>query len=167
MRWREELDRSQRFDEAFRRGADLDLSSHGIGYLIGYLEYMKQEVLAGKVSGEALEWLVTIFPDQFALPDTMKPGDAKGYVTGPSEYFRELLAGIDAQLRSLPSVSRKVTRIEQLDLDSKIRTAALPAARVVEKLVRYETSNDRELDRALKRLERMQERRRATEEGRS
>jgi hypothetical protein len=84
-------------------------------------------------------------------------------VTGPSEYFRELLAGIDAQLRSLPSVSRKVTRIEQLDLDSKIRTAALPAARVVEKLVRYETSNDRELDRALKRLERMQERRRATE----
>jgi hypothetical protein len=38
-----------------------------------------------------------------------------------------------------------------------------PASRVVEKLVRYETSNDRELDRALKRLERMQERRRATE----
>jgi hypothetical protein len=162
VRWRERLDRKRRFDEAVRGGADLDHSSHGIGYLIGYLEYMKQEVLAGKVSGEALEWLVTIFPNQFALPDTMEPGDAKGYVTGPSEYFRELLAEIDAQLRSLPSVSGKVTRIEQLDLDSKIRTAALPASRVVEKLVRYETSNDRELDRALKRLERMQERRRAT-----
>jgi hypothetical protein len=162
VRWREQLDRKRRFDEAFRRGADLDHSSHGIGYLIGYLEYMKQEVLAGKVSGEALEWLMTIFPDQFTLPDTMEPGDAKGFVTGPSEYFRELLAGIDAQLRSLPCVSGKVTRIEQLDLDSKIRAAALPASRVVEKLVRYKTSNNRELDWALKRLEQMQERRRAT-----
>jgi formate dehydrogenase assembly factor FdhD len=69
---------------------------------------------------------------------------------------------IDAQLASLPGLSRTVTRIEQMDLDSKSRAAALPASRVVEKLVRYETSNDRELDRALKRLEQMQERRRAT-----
>jgi hypothetical protein len=161
LRWREQLDRKRHFAEAFRSGADLDQSSDGIGYLIGYLEYMKDEVLAGKVSSGALEWLVKIFPDQFALPDPMEPGDAEEYVTGPPEYFLELLAGIDAQLRSLPCLSGKVTRIEQLDLDSKIRTAALPASRVVEKLVRYETSNDRELDRALNRLERMQERRRA------
>jgi hypothetical protein len=39
--------------------------------------------------------------------------------------------------------------------------AAVPGLKVVDKLVRYETSNDRELDRALTRLERMQERRRA------
>jgi hypothetical protein len=52
-------------------------------------------------------------------------------------------------------------RTERLDLESKIRTAAVPGLKVVDKLVRYETSNDRELDRALTRLERMQERRRA------
>jgi hypothetical protein len=122
---------------------------------------VKQQVLAGKVEGETLEWLVKIFRDHFALPDTMAPGDAEEYVTGPPEYLRELLDGIDAQLRWLPSLSGKVARSEQLDLDSKLRSAALPGSRVVEKLVRYETSIDRELDRALKRLEQMQERRQA------
>jgi len=51
---------------------------------------------------------------------------------------------------------------EELNLESKLRAAALPARGAVDKLIRYEASNDRELDRAIKRLERMQERRRTT-----
>jgi hypothetical protein len=161
LRGRDQRDRWRRFDEAFRSGVDLDHSWHGIEYLIGYLEHVKGQVLKGKVEGETLEWLVKIFPDLFALPDTMSSGDAEEYVTGPPEYLRVLLDGIDAQLRRLPSLSAKAARSEQLDLDSKLRSAALPGSRVVEKLVRYETSIDRELDRALKRLEQMQERRQA------
>jgi hypothetical protein len=66
----------------------------------------------------------------------MEPGDAEEYVTGPPEYLRELLDKIDTQLRWLPSLSGKVARSEQLDLDSKLRIATLPGSRVVEKLVR-------------------------------
>jgi len=64
-------------------------------------------------------------------------------------------------LRRLSRLRQKAVQTERLALEARIRTAALPHPVVVENLVRYETSNDRELDRALNRLERMQERRRA------
>jgi hypothetical protein len=69
---------------------------------------------------------------------------------------------VDEQLRRLSRLRKQVAATEELNLDSKLRAAALPGRGAVDKLIRYETSNDRELDRALKRLERMQERRRAT-----
>jgi hypothetical protein len=68
---------------------------------------------------------------------------------------------MDAELRRLSRLRQKAARTERLALEASIRTAALPRLEVVDNLVRYETSNDRELDRALNRLERMQERRRA------
>ena len=54
----------------------------------------------------------------------------------------------------------EVAVAEELKLESKISAAALAATGAVDKLIRYETSNDRELDRTLKRLEGMQARRR-------
>ena len=69
------------------------------------------------------------------------------------------MATIDEQLRRLSRLREKVAAIEELNLDSKLPAAALPGPGAVDKLTRYETSNNRELDRILKRLERMQERR--------
>jgi hypothetical protein len=66
---------------------------------------------------------------------------------------------IDAQLRRLFPLRQKVTAMEDLNLESKISAAALPAPAAVATLLRYETSNDRALDRALNRLEGMQARR--------
>ena len=162
LREREELSREERFDLALGLGSNLERSSRGIQYLIDYLEYVKQEVLDGTVSGESQEWLEQKFPDEFAPPDEMEPGgeSADGHVGIPPGYLRELSDGIAAQLRRLGPLREKVAEIEELNLESKIRAAALPGPGVVDKLIRYETSNDRALDRAFNRLEGMQARRR-------
>jgi len=75
------------------------------------------------------------------------------------DYLRQTVAKIDGQLRRLSSLRDKLAASEELNLDSKISAAALPGPGAVDKLIRYETSNDRALDRALKRLEGMQARR--------
>jgi hypothetical protein len=162
LREREELSREERFDLALRLGSrsKLERSSRGIQYLIDYLEYVKQELLDGEVSEQSQEWLEQIFPDEFAPPDETQ--GAEQTVAGPAaskDYERQMVAKINEKLRRLSPLREKVTAIEELNLESKISAAALPAPAAVDKLVRYETSNDRALARALNRLEGMQARR--------
>jgi hypothetical protein len=148
MREREERRHEQHVDSALKFAANLEGTAHGIQYLIDYLEWVKQEVLDGPLSAESQEWLEQHFPDEFAAPeDTLD---------------RQRTDKIDEQLRRLSRLREKVAATEELNLESKLRAAALPGPGAVDKLIRYETSNDRELDRALTRLERMQERRHAT-----
>jgi hypothetical protein len=128
---------------------------------------VKQEALDGPVSDESQAWLEQQFPDEFTPPD--EPLDelriVEETVAGPEGTAadqRHLVDTIDEQLRRLSQLWEQVAATEELNLESKLRAAALPGPGAVDKLIRYETSNDRELDRALTRLERMQERRRAT-----
>jgi hypothetical protein len=168
MREREELSREQLFDLALSCGSNLERSSRGIEYLIDSLEAVKQEALDGTVSDESQEWLEQHFPDEFAAPeDTLDDETLLAELTEtgpgvPEDDRRQRMDTIDEQLRRLSRLREKVAAIEELNLDSKLRAAALPGPGAVDKLIRYETSNDRELDRTLKRLERMQERRCAT-----
>jgi len=167
MREREARSQEQRFDLALGCGANLERTARGIDYLIDTLEAVKQEALAGPVSDGSQEWLEQQFPDEFTSPD--EPLDVLRIVEetvagseGTAADQRHLVDTIDEQLRRLSQLWEQVAATEELNLDSKLRAAALPGREAVDKLIRYETSNDRELDRALKRLERMQERRRAT-----
>jgi hypothetical protein len=164
MRGREARRRADDFDRADRLGGNLEANSYGIEMLIGGLEEAKEEVLHGALSRETLKWLGETFPDAVALPDETASASRFSVedLVVPPEHQAKLVNEIDAQLRRLVLVREEAVRIEALDLDSKIKSAALPAAGVVDKLVRYETSIERELDRALNRLERMQEHRRAT-----
>jgi hypothetical protein len=57
-------------------------------------------------------------------------------------------------------VQTKVAAIEERNIETKLLAAALPAPAAMDKLIRYETANDRALDRALHRLAGMQARRR-------
>lgn len=161
LRWREELRRRERFDRAFQDASGLEESSRGIQALIDWLGGVKEEALSGRVSAEDLDNLRTCFPNE-PLPDGMESGDesAEEHVAASPEFLRGLADFIDEELRRLAPLREKVAKAEELDLDSKIRSAALPGPGVVDKLIRYETSIERELDRALNRLERMQERRR-------
>jgi hypothetical protein len=163
LRGREQRSRQDDFDNALQHDLDIEDAAHGIEYLIDGLGEARHEALAGQVSRETLEWLAKQFPNDFVLPDETKVARwlAEEHVALSTDALRELRDGIDAQLRRLARLRPKVVRTERLDLESKIRTAALPGPEVVDKLVRYETSNDRELDRALTRLARMQERRQA------
>ncbi len=161
LREREELSREERFDLALRLGHNLERSSRGIQYLIDYLEYVRQEVRDGEVSEESQEWLDQNFPDEFAPPEETEVVEQTA--TGPGaaqDYKRQMVKKVDEHLRRLSLLRAKVVAIEEMNLESKISATALPGSGMVDKLVRYETSNDRELDRALKRLEGMQERRR-------
>jgi hypothetical protein len=168
MREREELSHEKSFDLALGCGSNLERTSRGIEYLITTLEAVKQEARDGTVSDESQEWLEQHFPDEFAPPDETLDDEtllAEQPEAGPGvaeDERRQRVATIDEQLRRLSRLREKVAAIEELNLDSQLRAAALPGPGAVDKLIRYETSNDRELDRALTRLERMQERRRAT-----
>jgi len=171
MREREARSQEQRVDLALGCGANLERTSRGIDYLIDTLEAVKQEALDGSVSDESHAWLEQQFPDEFTPPD--EPLDELRIVEetvaapeGPAAGQRHLVDTIDEQLRRLSQLWEQVAATEELNLDSKLRAAALPGPEAVAKLTRYETNNERELDRTLKRLERMQERRRATEDTR-
>jgi hypothetical protein len=163
LRGREQRSRQEDFDHALEHDVDIEGTSHGIQYLIDGLGEAKQEALDRQVSSETLEWLVQQFPNHVALPEGTRAGAlfAEKLVALSPDNLQKLGETIDAQRRRLARLRPKIVRAERLDLESKSRAAALPGLTVVDKLVRYETSNERELDRALTRLERMQERRRA------
>jgi hypothetical protein len=142
-------------------------SSQGIQSLIDRWAQVKQEILEGQLSLESLDLVGEMFPDCVEEPGETgveDEGVENEAVEAPPEYHLhedELRKRMDAELRRLSRLRQKAARTERLALEASIRTAALPRLEVVDNLVRYETSNDRELDRALNRLERMQERRRA------
>lgn len=159
LREREELRREERFDSALRVGSDLEQSSRGIHYLIDGLEEVKQEVLDGTLPRESREWLEQHFPEVFTPPDkTQVVGQAVAGAVASKNYTRQMVDQIDEQLRRLSPMREKIAAIEELNLESKIKVAALPAPGLVDTLIRYETSNERALDRALNRLEGMQAR---------
>jgi hypothetical protein len=162
LREREARRCKSRFDISLSLGSDLERSSRGIQYLIDYLEYVKQEVHDGTVSGEYYKWLEQHFPDEFAPPDETQLFIDEETAASPAaskDCGRQMVAKINEQLRRLSPLREKLATIEELNLESKLSAAALPGPEAVDRLIRYETSNDRALDRALKRLEVMQARR--------
>lgn len=147
--------------------ADCAASSQGIQFLIDRWAQVKQEILDGPLSPESLDLVEAIFPDYIVEPGMTdvddEGGDDESVGARPEYYLAELelRSGIEAELRRLARLQQKAVQAERLALEAKSMTAALPNHLVLETLQRYETSNERELDRALNRLLRMQERRRA------
>src|SRR5215467_6061621 len=162
MRGREQRSREAEFERALNFNFGLEHSLRGLHFLIEGMEVAKQEALDGQVSSASLEGLMKYFPDDFPPNDEAEYADgaAAGDVVGPPEYLRELVARMEEQLERLRPLRDRAEQAEMLEFESKIRAAAVPTSGVVDKLVRYETSIERELDRALKRLEHMQKRRR-------
>jgi hypothetical protein len=114
---------------------------------------VKQEALDGALSEESLAWLVETFPHEFAPSDESQGAAQTPTAPGASpDDRRQMVAEIDKQLRRLASVQAKVAAIEERNIETKLLAAALPAPAAMDKLIRYETANDRALDRALHRL---------------
>jgi len=160
MRAREEHNREHDFGTAFRLGLDLERSSRGIEYLLNMLEGVKQELRDGTVVGECFEWLKEQYPDEFLPPDKTEVVQLEDRRVLTMDYRDRIVATIDRHLDRLAPLHAEVAEREELNLESKIAAAALPGPGAVDKLIRYETSNDRQLDRALQRLEGLQARRR-------
>ena len=162
IREREERGRQTEFDATPDGDASLEESSIGIGYLVENLEKVKRLLQNGELSPEGRKWLEENFPDDFPASDDAQGAEEteEDGPEGAEADERLMLEWIEEQLRRLSRLREEVAVAEELKLESKISAAALAATGAVDKLIRYETSNDRELDRTLKRLEGMQARRR-------
>jgi len=156
----EEREREKQLHYAREFGADLEQSADGIQYLRDKLEGAKQEVLSGTLAGECYNWLKERNPNGFPQPDATQVVQEGARRVLTADYRDQIVATIDEQLDRLALRHAMVVESEALNLESTIWAAALPDTREVDKLIRYETSNDRQLDRALQRLEAMQAQRR-------
>jgi hypothetical protein len=161
LRARAGLNREEDFERDLHLDSNVKRNSYEIQSLIDALDDVKQEVLDGTLSGESRQWLDFHFADEFPLPDETEDAVQRpaSLVVSPDE-GRQMVAKIDEQLRRLASARAKVAAIEEQNIDAKILAAALPGPAMMDKLTRYETSNERALDRTLHRLDGMQARRR-------
>ena len=160
MRAREESSRENSFEYLFEFGGNFEESSRGIQCLIGVLERAKRELRDGTLKGEAFTWLEEQYPHDFHPPTKTEVVQLEDRRVPTMDYRDKIVATIDGYLGRLAPLHARVEETEELNIESKIGAAALPASGVVNKLIRYETSNDRQLDRAIQRLEAMQARRR-------
>ena len=70
-----------------------------------------------------------------------------------------IAASIDDYLEMISELKQNVTIREDLARDAEARSFSLPTAEATDKLLRYETHLDKQLDRAMDQLERLQRRR--------
>ncbi|HXI82797.1 MAG TPA: hypothetical protein VNL17_01760 [Verrucomicrobiae bacterium] len=144
-------------------------SSAGLEYRTHILETVRENVRKdGELTEKTLEWVRRRFMD---VPNNMTralEGFRKTYVANP-----EGLTPEDLKLRHQTAVDRYVEatlgwqaklNTEHRDREDKQETAGqaadvLPSSEVLEKIMRYEGSLDRQLYRAMNQLERLQRRR--------
>jgi hypothetical protein len=178
LRRREARRQNDNFEEVDRFTRSLlEQSARGLSYVIDVMEKVKTQLLDENLYGEAnkelpdelqeaLNWLVDRYPEDFAPLQN----DASTEPTMPSgartvlldrAYFQQVTTAIDRQLSRLAGLRRDAARFEELELLAKIEGAALPT-KGLDRVARYAPANDRELDRAQKRLDALQQRRRAS-----
>jgi hypothetical protein len=152
----------------------LEETTRGIQYIIDLMEevqqqlqdldLMRQELPEGLE--ESLQWLADAYPDDFLSdgeipPEDVSPDGRQVVQRLTPVYVKQVTAAIDEHRVRLQALRCKVECAEDQEIEAKIDAAALPI-RELEKGVRYGTSNDRELDRSVRRLEMLQKTRKAS-----
>jgi hypothetical protein len=177
LRRREARRQDDNFEEVDRFTRSLlEQSARGLSYIIDVMEEVKTQLLDENLYGEAkrlpdelqeaLNWLVDRYPEDFAplqndaSTEPTVPGGARTVFLDRA-YFQKVTAAIDRQLSRLAGLRRDAARFEELELLAKIEGAALPT-KGLDRVARYAAAKDRELDRAEKRLDALQQRRRAS-----
>jgi hypothetical protein len=132
------------------------------------MKNVKQGIQAPELSEEVqgqLSWLMDRYLDDLSKDLELRAGEQKAdgtrAVSLSPEVVRQLTAAIDRQLPQLTRMEILAAELEKEQLDAKIEAAALPLRRLG-LIARYVTSNDRELERSMKRLEVLQQVRRAS-----
>ncbi len=185
IRWRDHSAREENAFAVMRMGFSgaerrrrLEKNSLGLEWLIGCLEDVRQEVeTVGPLSDEARVDLVAYFGDP-EDSDLVRQCDAytamarKGQTTpartpgqdgdmpSPAQCKKTLLDLIDAELEQLNDRKAAVERSEALQLEAQVATLALPDREGTENILRYETTFERQLYRAITQYLGLQERRR-------
>ncbi len=177
LRRREARRQDDNFEEVDRFTRSLlEQSERGLSYIIDVMEEVKTQLLDENLYGEAkrlpdelqeaLNWLVDRYPEDFAplqndaSAEPTMPGAARTVFLDRA-YFQKVTAAIDRQLSRLAGLRRDAARFEELELQAKIEGAALPT-KGLDRVARYAAAKDRELEGAEKRLDALQQRRRAS-----
>jgi hypothetical protein len=178
LRRREENRRDGAFESVLELNGDrwrLEQTTRGIQYIIDLMVEVKQQLqdpdldtikVLPEALQEALRWLGAAYPDDFLPAGEIPPenfssdGQVRTLLLTPV-YVQQLTVAIDEHRVRLQALRCKMACAEDQEIEAKIDAAALPI-RELEKVVRYGTSNDRELERSFKRLEMLQKVRKAS-----
>jgi hypothetical protein len=147
-------------EKGMEQPSQLRANTYGINALLAYLEHLETEVAANKaLSNASLRKIEKYFsggPDGLAARCALAQSDSS---TNTAENLLRLLEVEKTKLtKALPEVRGNELERLQSDFDR----LSLPKA--AEKIVRYETAIERQLNRALYHLEKVQERRRDRKE---
>jgi len=169
-----------RYEKRFLRSSEfrenLEKSSLGLQYLMGVLAEVREEVeQVGHLSQEAQRRLVENFGDEeyglfcwcrtFSRMATEGPQrseedpDHPGEIPNPEQCTKMILSLIDSENQKLQNLKELITANEALEVDAKRASLTLPSAKATEKILRYETTIERQLYRAMSELERLQRQR--------
>jgi hypothetical protein len=170
MRRREARRLDDRFEEVHRFTRSLlEQTARGLSYVIDMMEDVKNQLHdesipleTNKQLQESLNWLLERYPEDFAPADEVASKEVTMLTGTPTVRVDPALltAAIDQQLSRLAGLRRDAAHFEELELLAKIEGAALPT-KGLDHGARYAAANDRELERSLKRLDVLQQRRRA------
>jgi len=157
-----------RFEQA--RGvhgeSKLKLSTSGIDYMTETLEMARGLVEEnGELTQEQFEDVVKVFGDEpngvsfaMAVMDDWRKTNPEGLEPAVlKQKFQEVVcAFIDDQLETRKQHRRILEVCEKMEDESRRAAAVLPSAETLDKILRYETTLDRQLYRAMHELERLQ-----------
>ena len=166
MRRRIERQRKERLEMELSLGPGvvemLEQHAAGVKHIIDLMRAVKTDPGSG-TPGHHLKWLITEYPEDFA-PDQAHGRDGLEHGEtgrpGTDEYGQRVQAALDRHLQRLTRMWVQLEELEQQQIEAAIEAAGLPDEKDLLRLTRYETSNDRALDRANKRLDALQRRRR-------
>ncbi len=161
MRQREEQRRAENVvdHEKYCTREVLEGTAGGLQYIVDVMKNVKKGIQVPELSEEVkdqLTWLVDTYLDDLAECPELRPA-----VSLAPEAVHRVIEAIDRRLPQLIRMQIRAAELEKEQLEAKIDAAALPL-RQLALIARYMTSNDRELERSIKRLDVLQQRRKAS-----
>ena len=144
-------------------------NSFGISVLLGIVAEFRQEVATlGRLTEAGYGELVKYFGQQEGsvanrclsvapvAPGESSNTEPEGTAETPTKQKNQILQILDEERRRLEETFYRAEEKEHLELESKLATLNLPSKEAVEKILRYETTIERQLYRAMNQLERLQ-----------
>jgi hypothetical protein len=157
------------FDELRDPVTEMEKSASGLSYLIHVLEEVRDDVTR---EGELTEAMMGRVRTRFAQRENSLNRELadmrKGLTTNPAgvsaevlkeEQRRSVLGRIEGKLNLYRALSAEREEREETEEEARQAAEALPAPEVLDKILRYEATVERQLYRAMNQLERLQRRR--------
>lgn len=164
LRGRIEDRRRERLEEELSLGPGVVemLEQHAVGvkHIMDVMRAVQADLNSGTPPGPRLEWLITEYPQDFAPGERDAIQDGETGTRWTEEYERRVQTALVQQLQRLTVVWIKLESLEEQQIEATIEAAGLLDEKEMGRLTRYEKGIDNTQDRAEKRLDKQQRRRR-------